>query len=563
MLLVDDREENLLALESLLQNSTLELFKATSGNAALGLLIEREFALVLLDVQMPEMDGFEIAELMHGNAETRHVPIIFVSAINKEDRYVQKGHAMGAVDYLFKPIDPDILRAKVQVFCELYRQKQALQQEILERKQAEERRNWEVQVREAESVVRLKVASMDQTEGLCDVVGVIRKQLDRLGVKYDTCSIQIVNEEGTDFISIGDVPHNDFGFWTKILAGSWEKSTSHPEAYPWIIDVWKSGKPRYDPECGALGGKSLIDVPFSQGTLAINALHSHAFCQADVAVLQRFAEVLSEAYTRFRDLIRNTYLEDQLRQSQKMEAIGQLTAGMAHNFNNRLMVIMNSLELMAHQGGADPETLQTAETSTEQAAAMIEQLLHFARADKPLQLNPVDLSAVLQETLTLARQTIDPKMDIDYKLAVNLPPLFGDANQLGQVLMNLLLNARDALEEEAPTSPSIQVRADTIQIEANVLQAYAHAAPGPYIRIQVVDNGIGMDDETQERIFEPFFTTKEVDRGTGLGLATVYGIVQEHQGWIECESQPGVGTTFSIYLPVSREDPAHHTRGPG
>ena len=255
------------------------------------------------------------------------------------------------------------------------------------------------------------------------------------------------------------------------------------------------------------------------------------------------------------DITEQKRLEVQLRQSQKMEAVGQLTAGVAHNFNNRLMVIMNNLELMAHQGGADPETLQAAETSTEQAAEMIKQLLNFTRADKPLQLNPVDLSAVLQKTLTMARQTLDPKMDIDYKLAVHLPTLSGDANQLEQVLMNLLLNARDALEEGAPTSPGIQVRAATVQVKPDALEAYPYAAHGLYIRIQVVDNGIGMDEETQERIYEPFFTTKSVDKGTGLGLATVYGIVQEHKGWIECESQPGVGTTFFIYLPVSREDP--------
>lgn len=128
LLLVDDRPENLLALETLLDSPELHLVKATSGNEALGYLLDHEFALVLLDVQMPEMDGFEVAELMRGNERTRHIPIIFVTAISKEQRHISKGYATGAVDYLFKPLDPDILISKVNVFLELYRQKQLLRQ---------------------------------------------------------------------------------------------------------------------------------------------------------------------------------------------------------------------------------------------------------------------------------------------------------------------------------------------------------------------------------------------------------------------------------------------------
>jgi len=138
ILLVDDREENLLALESLLEDSDLELVKTTSGNEALGLLLERNFALVLLDVQMPEMDGFEVAAIMRGYAQTRYIPIIFITAISREEKYVQLGHEAGAVDYLTKPIDPLVLRSKVRVFCELDRHKRKLQVEVAERRRAEE-----------------------------------------------------------------------------------------------------------------------------------------------------------------------------------------------------------------------------------------------------------------------------------------------------------------------------------------------------------------------------------------------------------------------------------------
>ncbi|MGE5339885.1 MAG: response regulator [Candidatus Omnitrophota bacterium] len=133
ILIVDDRKENLLALEALLESPELTIIKAESGNQALGLLLEFNFALVLLDVQMPEMDGFEVAELMRGKDKTRHIPIIFITAINKEDKYVFKGYEMGGVDYLFKPINPHILKSKVSIFLELYRKRLELERMVSEK----------------------------------------------------------------------------------------------------------------------------------------------------------------------------------------------------------------------------------------------------------------------------------------------------------------------------------------------------------------------------------------------------------------------------------------------
>ena len=133
ILIVDDRKENLLALEALLENPEITIIKAESGNQALGLMLEFNFALVLLDVQMPEMDGFEVAELMRGKEKTRNIPIIFVTAINKEEKYVFKGYEMGGVDYLFKPINPHVLKSKVSVFLELYRKRLELEKMVNEK----------------------------------------------------------------------------------------------------------------------------------------------------------------------------------------------------------------------------------------------------------------------------------------------------------------------------------------------------------------------------------------------------------------------------------------------
>lgn len=138
ILMVDDRPENLLALENLLESPDLNIFKALSGNEALSLVLEHDFALVLLDVQMPEIDGFEIARLMRGNSKTKNIPIIFITAISKDEEYVFKGYGSGAVDYLYKPIIPEILKSKVKVFCELYRQNAIIKQQLKENEEKNE-----------------------------------------------------------------------------------------------------------------------------------------------------------------------------------------------------------------------------------------------------------------------------------------------------------------------------------------------------------------------------------------------------------------------------------------
>ena len=246
-------------------------------------------------------------------------------------------------------------------------------------------------------------------------------------------------------------------------------------------------------------------------------------------------------------------LEAQLRQAQKMDAVGQLTAGIAHNFNNALMGILNSLEEAQLEATDSSSLLQDAETMTLQAAEIVEQLMLFSRSESPIEFQPVGIYEAIRQTLEMCQRIMDRKILISYELSPNLPTIAGDPNQLEQVFLNLFINARDALKEGLSPSPHIQVGADVVHRREQELIAYPQAQGGTYLRIQVTDNGIGMDEKTRQRIFEPFFTTKDVGEGTGLGLATVFAVLQDHKGWIECESQPGVGTTFSIYLPVAEE----------
>lgn len=246
-----------------------------------------------------------------------------------------------------------------------------------------------------------------------------------------------------------------------------------------------------------------------------------------------------------------TRLEEQLRQAQKMEAIGQLTEGVAHHFNNMLQGIMANHELALTEA---PEPIKSflddAHSTAERAAQMIKQLMVFSHSRESMISMPVEIDAVIHNTVESCRKTFDPKVDIVVEIPEEPPVISGNPAHLEQVILNLLLNSRDALESRGNSSPCIQIEADILFCHEEDLAGCPGTRPGGYIRIQVSDNGEGMDRKTTQRVIEPFFTTRKVGKGTGLGLAVTYAIIRQHRGWIEVESELGVGTTFSVYLPT-------------
>ncbi|MFP4350577.1 MAG: PocR ligand-binding domain-containing protein [Desulfococcaceae bacterium] len=242
-------------------------------------------------------------------------------------------------------------------------------------------------------------------------------------------------------------------------------------------------------------------------------------------------------------------LEERFHQSQKLESIGRLAGGVAHDLNNLLSPILGYSEmLLADAVGMDPrrDSLTAIVTAGQRARDLVRQLLAFGRK-QTLKVEPVDLNILLKHFHRLLRRTIREDIVIHMDLARALPPIQGDAGQLEQVVMNLAVNAQDAMPDGGEL---------TIETSAAVLdEAYAArhegVTPGSYVMLAVSDTGCGMDAETREHIFEPFFTTKEKHKGTGLGLATIYGIVKQHAGHIWIYSEPGAGSTFKIYLPVA------------
>jgi PAS domain S-box-containing protein len=247
------------------------------------------------------------------------------------------------------------------------------------------------------------------------------------------------------------------------------------------------------------------------------------------------------------DVTERIHLEEQLRQAQKMEAIGQLAGGVAHDFNNLLTVINGYGELLAQEVENNQHlTVQVEQIrkAGQRAAALTQQLLAFSRK-QVIQPKPINLNEIIVEVLGMLRRSMGDDILIDSWLAPELGAVLADPAQLHQVLVNLAINARDAM----PLGGRLVFETANIELDPPFVGKHAGVAPGSYVQLSVTDSGVGMDSATRERIFEPFFTTKGKGQGTGLGLATVHGIVRQSGGWIWVYSELGRGTTFKIFLP--------------
>ena len=252
---------------------------------------------------------------------------------------------------------------------------------------------------------------------------------------------------------------------------------------------------------------------------------------------------------------RQQELEEQLRAARKLEAIGQLAGGVGHDFNNLLTVVLGNLQLMrlTKLSADQQESLTSIEAAADRAATITRQLLAIGRRQpsRPLSLS---LNDGVRQLLGLLRRMVPEHVNITTELGEGLPNIVADPAQIDQVLLNLVANARDAMPDGG------ELRIETFSTKLEHPEQLAPLLPGVYATLRVKDSGHGMSLETQERMFEPFFTTKSPTLGTGLGLATVYGIVKQHGGHIVVESAPGAGSSFSVYLPTSSEPVSAHLR---
>jgi len=294
--------------------------------------------------------------------------------------------------------------------------------------------------------------------------------------------------------------------------------------------------------CALADGKPFV---VETGLTTMNG--RHVWCE--VRGLGRFDEG-QQAFVMgtIQDITERKQLQAQLLQAQKMEAVGQLAGGVAHDFNNRLQTILGLCEfLLANIEAGDPKQQDVLEIqgSATRAAELTRQLLAFSRKQM---ITPVllDLNAVVEGTQKILRHLIGEDIRIVLELANSLPAVKADTSQIEQTIMNLAVNARDAM----PNGGHLFISTVRIALDESVAETIPEARVGSFVCLTVADTGVGMSREVLTHIFEPFYSTKGPGKGTGLGLSVVYGIVRQHQGWINAYSREGEGTTFKIYLPA-------------
>ena len=319
-----------------------------------------------------------------------------------------------------------------------------------------------------------------------------------------------------------------------------------------LFPVSYSSSPLRDRD-GEIVGLVVVFQDITERNQAQEALRQNQ-AQLENRVAERTTELQHVNAALSRDMEERKKLEEQLLQSQKMESIGVLAGGIAHDFNNILNIIQGYAYVLRGHETQDKETgesLTVINETVHRGAALVQQLLTLARKS-PIKVESVNVNGLVEGLITLITQTFPKTIELSPALEADLPPITADKNQIEQALLNLCVNARDAM------SGGGRLSFKTESIEGATLQGLGKILDGRYVCIEVRDTGVGMDESIRKRVFEPFFTTKNTGQGTGLGLSVVYGIVENHNGFINVESKPESGTSFRLYFPVAQslEKPA-------
>ena len=527
ILIVDDDSKTLMAMEALLAAPGRSIVLARSGREALRQLLKQDFALILLDVRMPDIDGFETAAMIRQNERFRYTPIIFLSAVDTLDEDVVRGVASGAVDYLFKPVMPDVLKAKVSVFVDLFRMNERMKQQA---------------VKEAQALLAAVVESSQDAIIVKNLDGIIlswnESAEDLFGYKADEAigqpmTLVIPEEKHAEERLILD----------RIRRGERIEpfETLRRAKNGTVIDVSLAISPILDAS-GRIIGASSVARDVTERKIMEAELR-----ELNVELEKRVAERTAEL---IRTIEQREKLQQQLSQSQKMESIGTLAGGIAHDFNNILTIILGYSSSLS--GVNEPERIREGldiirETGM-RGASLVQQLLTLSRSGN-LSFQSVDINELLQQFAKLLAETFPKTISVSINTDSSISPTLADPNRLHQTLLNLCVNARDAMNGSGTLMLS-----DSVVAGEELRPRFPDATDEHYICVKVTDSGSGMEPAIRERIFDPFFTTKDPGQGTGLGLTAVYGIVREHDGFVEVDSEPGRGTTFRLYLPLRPVD---------
>src|SRR6478672_7408568 len=435
VLLVDDDERNLLAVATVLEDLG-EVVLARSGEEALRHLLKGEFAVILLDVYMPGMDGYETAQIIRSRDQSKGIPIVFLSAVNKEAEHQLRGYSMGAVDYVFKPVDPIILRSKVAVFVELFEKTKEVERKA-RREQALLDANLRANSDRLHAEQELRRAEQRQAAIIQSLPMVLYLE------PYDAKE-RLPNYVSGDFEAITGFAFDDIAQQPQIWA-----ERLHPDDRIRVIASIEARKK---------SGRSSIEYRWQ----CADGTYKHFL---DQAVLLKDGDGRPVEFAgTLTDISEQRSLESQLIQAQKMDAIGKLTGGIAHDFNNLLAAVIGGISLIERRATlADDHKriLGMTKRAAEQGSELVRRLLAFARRQK-LEPHPINLASLQEAVSDLLTHTMGGLVQIEWKMAKGVWDAFADRAQLELAVVNLIINARDAM----PSGGTVTVTAENRDVQA-------------------------------------------------------------------------------------------------
>jgi two-component system cell cycle sensor histidine kinase/response regulator CckA len=546
ILLVDDNPANLGVLTQLLTVHGWRVLVAQQGEIGLQIAQRVQPDLILMDVMLPGMDGFEACRRLKADARSVEIPVLFMTVrMEAEDKL--KGFQTGAVDYITKPFQAEEVLARVTTHLRL--------RQLTHRLRAH---NEQLQVAEA----ALRMANEDLERRVTDRTAELvqaNRDLQAQIAERQRMEAALLTERNLLRALIDNVPDQIYVKDTAgrfVLANAATMQSLNVSAPDHLLG--KTDVDFFPPEQVAQYRADELAV-LQSGRPLINKEESGIDKQTDSAIWNLTTKVpVWDAQGQIiglvginRDITARKRLEAQFLQAQKMEGIGRLAGGVAHDFNNLLTAIIGYAELA--RDGLDPTNplhsdLEAILQAANRATTLTHQLLVFARKQilepKVLQLNELVLNLD-----KLLRRLIGEDIELVALTAPDLWSVKADANQIEQVLLNLAINARDAM----PQGGKLTIETANVELDAAYSHQHVGVIAGSHVMLAVSDTGVGMTPEVQAQVFEPFFTTKEAGKGTGLGLATCYGIVKQHGGHISIYSEVAHGTTFKVYLPRTTE----------
>ena len=510
VLLVDDRPENLLALEAILNSPSYNLVQASSGTEALRCLLNQDFAVILLDVQMPGMDGFETATLIRSRDRSRSTPIIFITAFSSNDTHVFKGYSLGAVDYLFKPVKPEILTSKVQVFVELF------QKTVEVKQQATQLAAVNSELSKSEERFRTLCACSPLGIYVADVEGRCTYINPRCQA---ICGLTL--EES--------------------LAEVWQREV-HPEDRERVVAdwlAWIKESQEYSNEFRLAGSETVrwIHVQSSPMFSDLGKLIGHVGTVRDITDRKQAEEERGR-------LIREQVARQEAERANQMK--DEFLAILSHELRTPLNAILGWSRLLRVKK-FDEETidkaLETIERNAKSQAQLIEDILDVSRILRgKLNLNkhPIRLESVIELAIDSLQPLAEEKsIVLELTSSPNVGEVIGDFDRLQQIVWNLLSNAIKFTPEEG----KVEVRLESVGDEA---------------QIQIIDNGIGIEPDFLPYVFDRFrqadSSTTRSYGGLGLGLAIVRHLVEQHGGKVDAENNPGEGAKFTVALPLAQKN---------